>query len=111
MDANNPNYYDYKKEFKAQCLPHIIKLKQWATSYGVPFYMTFAVKNSKTETEYMTSKQIPPETGLELADDMIRKIILAERGFDLMVNNLDTFDMDFLPKNATDPTLEENPEE
>lgn len=106
MEIENPNFYDYKKEFKAECLPHIIKLKQFAMSHGIPFYMTFAVKNSKTETEYMTSKQIPPENGLELTDDMIRKIILAERGFDLMVNNVDSFDMDFLPKNATDPTLD-----
>lgn len=104
---NTNNYYDYKKEFKTECLPHIIKLKQFCLAHGIPFYMTFAVKNTKSETEYMTSKQIPPESGLDLHDDMIRKIILAERGFDLAMNHVDEFDMDYLPKNAIDPTLEE----
>lgn len=98
------NIYDFSKDFKTECLQSIIQLKAFCVSRGIPFYMTFAIKNDKTETEYMTIKQIPPEVDMELADDMIRKIILAERGFDLAINHVDNFDMDWLPENCTDPT-------
>lgn len=96
--------YDFTKDFKTECLPEIIKLKQFCVSRGIPFYMTFATKNSKSGTDYMTIKQIPPEVDVKLADDMIRKIILAERGFDLAMNHVDTFDMEWLPRGHVDPT-------
>lgn len=99
--------YDFSKDFKTECLPYIIKMKQFCVSRGIPFYMTFAIKNDKSNTEYMTIKQIPPEVEMDLADDMIRKIILAERGFDLVMNHIDDFDMDALPKHHTDPTVDE----
>lgn len=106
MTMNENSIYNFTKDFKTECLPAIIKLKQFCVSRGIPFYMTFAVKNDKSGTDYMTIKQIPPEADIQLADDMIRKIILAERGFDLVMNHLDEFDMDSLPKNCVDPTIE-----
>ena len=36
------NTYDYSKDFKAECLQHILKIKQFCMSRGIPFYMTFA---------------------------------------------------------------------
>ena len=99
------NIYDFSKDFKADCLQHIIQLKAFCVARGIPFYMTFAIKNTKSATDYMTIKQIPPEVDMELADDMIRKIILAERGFDLALNHVDVFDIDWLPPHHEDPTI------
>lgn len=90
----NNNNYDNTKDFKDECLPLIVKIKQFCLSRGIPFYMTFATANDDKATEYITSKQLPPECKTELADDKFRKIVLAEHGFDLVVNHIDSFDMD-----------------
>ena len=90
----NNNIYNQTKEFKAECLPSIVKIKQFCMSRGIPFYMTFATANSLSETEYITSKQLPPECGTEITDDKFRKIVLAEHGFDLLLNHVDSFDME-----------------
>ena len=63
-------------------------------SRGIPFYMTFATANNEKTTEYITSKQLPPECDTTIADDKFRKIVLAEHGFDLLINHVDSFDMD-----------------
>ena len=92
---DNLNIYDHTKDFKAECLTAIVKIKQFCLARGIPFYMTFATANTeKNGTEYITSKQLPPECGTEIADDKFRKIILAEHGFDLLINHVDSFDMD-----------------
>jgi hypothetical protein len=92
MDQNS--IYNYTKEFKTECLQPIVKIKQFCLSHGIPFYMTFATANDDQDTEYITSKQLPPECSTELHDDKFRKIILAEHGFDLLINHVDTFSMD-----------------
>ena len=84
--------------FKKYNRPHkiwqpIVKIKQFCMARGIPFYMTFATANDDTETEYLTSKQLPPECDVELFDDKFRKIVLAEHGFDLLINHVDSFDM------------------
>ena len=91
MENKNINTYDHTKDFKDACLQPIIAIKQFCVSRGIPFYMTFATANGEKETEYITSKQLPPECDTELADDKLRKIILAEHGFDLMINHIDGF--------------------
>ena len=88
------NIYNFSKDFKTECLQSIIQIKQFCMSRGIPFYMTFATANSEKGTEYITSKQLPPECDTEIKDDKFRKIILAEHGFDLLVNHTDSFDMD-----------------
>ena len=93
-DKKHLSIYDHTKDFKTECLQPIVKIKQFCVSRGIPFYMTFATGNSEKETEYITSKQLPPECATELADDKFRKIILAEHGFDLVLNHVDSFDMD-----------------
>lgn len=93
-NIENNNIYDFSKDFKTECLQSIIQIKQFCMSRGIPFYMTFATANSDKGTEYITSKQLPPECDTEIKDDKFRKIILAEHGFDLLVNHTDTFDMD-----------------
>ena len=57
--ADNNNTYDYSKDFKAECLQHIVKIKQFCMSRGIPFYMTFATADNGRETEYLSSKQLP----------------------------------------------------
>jgi hypothetical protein len=92
---NENNIYDFTKDFKTECLQSIVSIKQFCMSRGIPFYMTFATSNTeKGGTEYITSKQLPPECDTVLKNDKFRKIILAEHGFDLLVNHVDTFDMD-----------------
>ena len=90
----NISHYNHTPDFKEQCLPAIVVIKQFCLARGVPFYMTFATSNDEKGTEYLTSKQFPPECGTELADDKFRKIVLAEHGFDLMLNHVDTFEME-----------------
>lgn len=92
--SDNKNHYDHTKDFKNECLQPIVKIKQFCMARGIPFYMTFATSNGDKETEYITSKQLPPECGTDLADDKFRKIVLAEHGFDLVMNHLDVFDID-----------------
>lgn len=87
------NIFDDSKDFKSECLPYIVKIKQFCMSRGIPFYMTFATSNNEESTEYITSKQFPPECDLTLKDDKFRKIVLAEHGFDLVLNHVDSFDM------------------
>ena len=87
------NIYDQTKDFKNECLQPIVKIKQFCMARGIPFYMTFATANDENGTEYITSKQLPPECGTEIKDDKFRKIILAEHGFDLLINHVDSFDM------------------
>lgn len=94
MSKNDINIYDHTKDFKTECLQPIVKIKQFCLARGIPFYMTFATANNGKATEYITSKQLPPECGTEIADDKFRKIILAEHGFDLLINHVDSFDMD-----------------
>ena len=89
----NKNNYDHSKDFKNECLQSIIKIKQFCMMRGIPFYMTFATANNGKETEYITSKQMPPECDTQLADDKFRRIILAEHGFDLVLNHIDSFDI------------------
>lgn len=91
---DNKNTYNYTSDFKDECLLSIVKIKQFCITRGIPFYMTFATANSEGDTEYITSKQLPPECSTELADDKFRKIILAEHGFDLLINHVDSFDME-----------------
>ena len=90
----NISIYNHTKDFKTECLQHIVKIKQFCVSHGIPFYITFATSNNEKETEYITSKQLPPECDTVLTDDKFRKIVLAEHGFDLVINHLDAFDMD-----------------
>lgn len=90
----NISHYNHSQDFKEQCLPAIVVIKQFCLARGIPFYMTFAASNDEQGTEYLTSKQFPPECGTELADDKFRKIVLAEHGFDLMLNHVDAFEMD-----------------
>ena len=90
---NDNNIYDYSKDFKTECLPHIVKIKQFCITRGIPFYMTFATANDEKNTEYITSKQLPPECETKIADDKFRKIVLAEHGFDLLINHVDSFDI------------------
>lgn len=89
----NASKYDYTREFKEECLKPIVKIKQFCLDRGIPFYMTFATSNDKGKTEYITSKQMPPECSTDLADDKFRRIVLAEHGFDLVTNHLDSFDI------------------
>ena len=88
------NIYDHSKAFKEECLPYIVKIKQFCMARGIPFYMTYATANDKKRTEYITSKQMPPECDTELTDDRLRRIILSELGFELAMNYQDSFDMD-----------------
>ena len=90
----NISHYNHTQDFKEQCLPAIVVIKQFCLARGIPFYMTFATSNDDKGTEYLTSKQFPPECGTELMDDKFRKIVLAEHGFDLMLNHVDTFEME-----------------
>lgn len=90
----NISQYNHTQDFKDQCLPAIVVIKQFCLARGIPFYMTFATSNDEKDTEYLTSKQLPPECGTVLSDDKFRKIVLAEHGFDLMLNHVDTFDME-----------------
>lgn len=94
MSTENISHYDHTKDFKTECLMPIVKIKQFCISHGIPFYMTFATANNSKDTEYLTSKQLPPECDMELTDDRFRKIILAEHGFDLLINHVDSFDME-----------------
>lgn len=102
----NIDIYDHTKDFKAECLAPIVKIKQFCMSRGIPFYMTFATANSEKETEYITSKQMPPECETNLSEDKLRKIVLAERGFDLVINHVDTFDMEDVCSGILSPTGE-----
>lgn len=92
--VDNVSVYDNTKDFKTECLPAIVQLKQFCLKRGIPFYMTFATGNSDKGTEYITSKQLPPEVGTTLKEDKFRKIVLAEHGFDLVLNHIDSFAMD-----------------
>jgi hypothetical protein len=91
---NNIDIYNHSKDFKEECLQPIVKIKQFCLARGIPFYMTFAVANDEKGTEYITSKQMPPECDTEITDDKFRKIVLAEHGFDLLINHVDSFDME-----------------
>lgn len=101
----NQNAYNHTKDFKAECLQPIVKIKQFCVSRGIPFYMTFATANEDKSTEYITSKQLPPECGTELQDDKFRKIVLAEHGFDLLLNHVDSFDMEDVCDGLLPPTV------
>jgi hypothetical protein len=106
---NNLNIYNHTKDFKEECLQPIVQIKQFCLARGIPFYITFATANDEKGTEYITSKQLPPECGTELSDDKFRKIVLAEHGFDLLINHVDSFDMEdicdsILPPVGTNPT-------
>lgn len=107
----NTTIYNHTKDFKTECLSAIVTLKQFCITRGIPFYMTFATANNEKETEYITSKQLPPECETEIVDDKFRKIILAEHGFDLVLNHVDSFDIDDvcngLPMFATSEKSEE----
>lgn len=89
----NKNHYNHSKDFKNECLQSIINIKKFCMMRGIPFYMTFATANGDKETEYITSKQMPPECDTKLADDKFRRIVLAEHGFDLVLNHIDAFDI------------------
>lgn len=89
--------YDDTKEFKNECFPHIVKIKQFCMDRGIPFYMTFATAETGKHTEYITAKQFPPECNVVLNDDIFRKIMLASHGFDLAMNHVDSFDMSDFP--------------
>lgn len=91
---NDVTVFDHTADFKEQCLAAIVVIKQFCMVRGIPFYMTFATSNNETGTEYITSKQLPPECNSELYDDKFRKIVLAEHGFDLMINHVDSFEME-----------------
>lgn len=98
--------YDHTKDFKMECLQSIVKIKQFCMARGIPFYMTFATANNEKVTEYITSKQMPPECDAVIADDKFRKIVLAEHGFDLVINHVDSFDMEDICDTITlDPNM------
>ena len=92
-DIVEKDIYNYSKDFKNDCLQAIVTIKQFCIARGIPFYMTFATANNEKSTEYITSKQMPPECDITLEDDKFRKIVLAEHGFDLLINHVDSFDM------------------
>lgn len=100
--------YNKSKEFKETCLAAIIQIKQFCTNNDIPFYMTFATGSSGKETEYVTSKNLPPECGITLRDDKFRKIILAEHGFDLVINHVDSFDIPDICDQAPNSENDEN---
>jgi len=104
MKEENLNIYDFTKEFKTECLASIVKIKQFCVTHGIPFYMTFATANNAKSTEYITSKQLPPECNTEIVDDKFRRILLAEHGFELMMNHTDSFDMTDVCDELLSPT-------
>ena len=81
------NIYDFSKDFKADCLPHIIALKAFCVSRGIPFYMTFAIKNDKTFDEVASDTDIvahfknPAMPSVAMTADAAIKIASARQGF------------------------------
>lgn len=96
MKNQKISVYNLTKEFKEECFQEIVKIKQFCIANEIPFYMTFATSNQENGTDYITAKQLPPECDTTLSDDKLRRLILAERGFDIAMNNLDTMDMDII---------------
>jgi hypothetical protein len=84
--------YDKMRAFQEECNVHIAKLKQYCHMNDIPFYMTFACKETGKDTTYYTSKLFPPECGVALSKDRFRNLILAEQGFELAMDHLDSFD-------------------
>ncbi len=73
--------YDSTDYYREQVEPLIKKLKTVCEQGMVPFYVTCAVKNDESGTEYKSDGHLCGSGGYHLKDDQLTKHLSIELGF------------------------------
>lgn len=73
--------YDKTEEFEQQIAPTIQKLKAECFQNGVPLFLSCAVKDTQSTTEYISEMVSPAQLGVDLADDRIAEMVKMLNGF------------------------------
>lgn len=80
--AKKISEFDKKKIWDEECQELVDTLRKKCIVYGIPFFWTACVKNTKTESVYMSNGVITGGNGIELYDDRLTRHLLVNVGFD-----------------------------
>lgn len=72
--------YDCKKVYEKEILPHIMAIKDICKFHKIPMFISVAVANDKTKTEYKNECELV-YTQRHLRDNRIVKMLRALNGF------------------------------
>lgn len=90
--------YDKKKIYKEKINDIIMQLRKDCIEYGIPMFATFAIKDDGKKTDYASVSVAPVFINKFLSDDKIIKHTKVDLGFDEMVEELRTFDLEDIQK-------------
>lgn len=82
MEDKNP-YYDYKKIYNDEILPHILQIKKICALNKFPCFTCVAVSNSEKGTEYKYDGVLTGYLKMNLKDDHFTKHLCVANGFNV----------------------------
>lgn len=78
------NSYNTDEEGRERLDHAMMALLQVCQEYRLPMFVSVAVANSRSETEYVRQVYTAQSHDIKLTDDEIRRHVLVSRGFDVI---------------------------
>ena len=76
--------YSRQDEYNNEIKQHVKEILLLCDKYQIPVFMTFAVGNNRSNTDYITETLSASAEDVVLAEDRISKYILIGCGFDIV---------------------------
>ncbi len=76
------NEYDKSKEIKECLIPKLKELENICVSFEIPYFVSFAVKDTDTSTQYLTKSLTPASKNVILNNDIFPRLINVTNGFE-----------------------------
>ena len=76
--------YSKENEYNDEIRKHVKEILLLCDKYRIPVFMSFAVKNDKHHTDYITEMLSATAEDIVLAEDRIAKYALIGCGFDVV---------------------------
>ena len=77
--------FDKQKIFETKCKPHMQKFADCCKSYGIPFFVSACISNTKDGSMYATDAQLPDLCGVVLQDDKITSHLKINQGYEAKI--------------------------
>lgn len=73
--------YDKTAEYNSEISEKVKELQKLCTMYAIPYFMSFAVKNSEDKTEYVNEMLSPAAQGIVLHKNNFPNFVNVTNGF------------------------------
>ena len=83
---NKRTNFDFREIFKRECGKELDAIEKVCSIFGIPYFFEAALYNNAEEgrTKYLISSKMPESAELHLENDMLRKHLMVESGFDIV---------------------------